>query len=65
MNSLREFYAKIIGQQYLSDKRPIDILAIIKAKKTLLVVELKRDRVSDNAVGQIQRYMGFVKYELA
>lgn len=65
MNSLREFYAKIIGQQYPSDKRPIDILAIIKAKKTLLVVELKRDRVSDNAVGQIQRYMGFVKYELA
>ena len=30
-----------------------------------LVVELKRGRVSDNVVGQIQRYMGFVKEELA
>jgi restriction system protein len=28
-------------------------------------VELKRGRVSDNVVGQIQRYMGFVKEELA
>lgn len=29
------------------------------------VVELKRGRVSDTVVGQIQRYMGFVKDELA
>ena len=32
---------------------------------TPLVVELKKGRVSDNVVGQIQRYMGFVKEELA
>ena len=31
-----------------------------KDKKTLLVVELKKGRVSDNVVGQIQRYMGYV-----
>lgn len=29
------------------------------------MVELKKGRVSDNVVGQIQRYMGFVKEELA
>jgi restriction system protein len=29
------------------------------------VVELKKGRVSDNVVGQIQRYMGYVKEELA
>jgi restriction system protein len=29
------------------------------------VVELKKGRVSDNVVGQIQRYMGYVKDELA
>jgi len=34
-------------------------------KETLLVVELKRGRVSDNVVGQILRYMGYVKEELA
>ena len=28
-------------------------------------MELKKGRVSDNVVGQIQRYMGYVKEELA
>jgi restriction system protein len=56
---------ELVGQQYLSDTGPIDILAISKDKKTLLVVELKKGRVSDNVVGQIQRYMGYVKMELA
>jgi restriction system protein len=31
----------------------------------ILVVELKKGRASDNVVGQIQRYMGYVKEELA
>ena len=56
---------ELVGQQYPSDTGPIDILAISKDKKTLLVVELKKGRASDNVVGQIQRYMGFVKGELA
>ena len=56
---------EIIGQQYPSDTGPIDILAISKDGKELLVVELKKGRASDNVVGQIQRYMGFVMSELA
>jgi len=56
---------ELVGQQYQSDTGPIDILAISKDKKTLLVVELKKGRVSDSVVGQIQRYMGFVKSDLA
>ncbi len=55
----------MVGQQYPSDTGPIDILAISKDKKELLVVELKKGRVSDMVVGQIQRYMGYVKDELA
>ncbi|WP_312921592.1 endonuclease NucS domain-containing protein [Empedobacter brevis] len=55
----------LVGQQYPSDTGALDILAISKDKSTLLVVELKKGRVSDNVVGQIQRYMGFVKEELA
>ena len=34
-------------------------------KKRLLVVELKRGRASDVVVGQVLRYMGFVKEQIA
>ncbi|MGI6074682.1 MAG: endonuclease NucS domain-containing protein, partial [Fermentimonas sp.] len=53
-----------VGQQYPTDTGPIDILAISKDKKTMLIIELKRGRASDVVIGQIQRYMGFVKDEL-
>jgi restriction system protein len=56
---------ELVGQQYPSDTGPIDILAVSKDKKELLVVELKKGRASDSVVGQIQRYMGFVMDELA
>lgn len=55
---------QVIGQQYETDTGRIDILAISKDRKELLVIELKRGRASDVVVGQIQRYMGFVKEEL-
>lgn len=54
-----------VGQQYPSDTGPIDILAISKDKGEILVVELKKGRVSDVVVGQVQRYMGYVQEELA
>jgi len=54
-----------IGRQFPTDTGYIDILAISKDKKELLVVELKKGRASDNVVGQIQRYMGYVLEELA
>jgi len=54
-----------VGQQYATDAGPIDILAISKDKKRLLVVELKRGRASDVVVGQVLRYMGFVKEQVA
>lgn len=56
---------ELVGQQYPSDTGPIDILAISKDKKKLLVVELKKGRASDVVIGQIQRYMGYVQEELA
>jgi restriction system protein len=56
---------ELVGQQFPTDTGAIDVLAISKDKKTLLVVELKKGRASDNVVGQIQRYMGYVKEELA
>lgn len=55
----------IVGQQYPTDTGSLDILAISKDRKRLLVVELKKGRASDAVVGQILRYMGFVRDELA
>lgn len=52
------------GEQYPTDTGPMDILAVSKDKKTLLVVELKRGQASDKVVGQILRYMGYAKTEL-
>ena len=54
-----------IGQQYQTDTGNIDILAISKDKKELLVVELKKGRASDSVVGQILRYMGYITTDLA
>ena len=55
----------MVGQQYETDTGPIDVLAISKDKKELLVVELKKGRASDAVVGQVQRYMGYIKDEVA
>ena len=54
-----------VGQQFPTDTGPIDILAISKDRKALLVVELKKGRASDVVVGQLLRYMGYVQEELA
>lgn len=54
-----------VGQQYQTDTGQIDILAVSKNKKALLVVELKKGRASDVVVGQTLRYMGYVKEVLA
>jgi restriction system protein len=56
---------ELVGQQYPTDTGPIDIFAVSRDEKTLLVIELKKGRASDAVVGQILRYMGFVQEELA
>jgi restriction system protein len=55
----------LVGQQLQTDTGPLDILAISKDKRRLLVVELKKGRAADAVVGQVLRYMGYVKEELA
>ena len=52
------------GQQYSTDIGPIDILAIEETTKAFVVIELKKGRPSDRVVGQILRYMGWVKRNL-
>ena len=49
------------GQQYSTDIGPIDILAFEPEKNSFLVIELKKGRPSDQVVGQVLRYMGWVQ----
>ena len=51
--------------QYQTGSGPLDILAISKDKNEFLVIELKKSRASDIVLGQIQRYMGHIKKNLA
>jgi hypothetical protein len=52
------------SQQYATSIGPIDILAKDKNTGSYVVIELKRDQTSDDTVGQVARYMGWVKEEL-
>ncbi len=52
-----------VGQQYPTDFGNIDILARDLAGN-YVVIELKKDKSSDKAAGQILRYMGWVKEHL-
>jgi restriction system protein len=53
------------SSQYLTDVGRIDILAKDKKTNTYIVIELKKGKESDKVVGQILRYMGWVKENLA
>ena len=52
------------GQQYDTDVGPIDILAFDTRSKSFVVIELKKGRPSDQVIGQVLRYMGWVKKNL-
>jgi restriction system protein len=53
------------GQQYdTNDIGKIDILAIESRTNSFIVIELKKGRPSDQVIGQILRYMGWVKKNL-
>lgn len=56
---------EVLGQQYNTDAGRIDVLARSKDGRRLLVVELKRGRATDVVVGQVLRYMGYIKDQVA
>ena len=51
----------LVDQQYKTDVGIIDILATDKKKKNHVVIELKRNQTNDEVLGQIKKYMGWVK----
>ena len=52
---------EIFSQQYRTDIGTIDILAKDKASQGYVVIELKKDQTSDDTIGQVARYMGWIK----
>jgi len=55
---------ELISQQYKTDVGIIDILARDKKTGSHVVIELKRNQTGDDTVGQLLRYMGWVKRHL-
>ncbi len=53
------------GRQFRTPIGNIDLLAVDKEKKEFVVIELKKGKSSDDVIGQILRYMGWVKENLA
>ncbi|MBI5746123.1 MAG: hypothetical protein HZA13_03870 [Nitrospirae bacterium] len=64
--ALLEEDGEIVGYKYnTGEVGQIDLLAKHRTKPRWLVVELKRGRTSDEAVGQALRYRGWVRHHLA
>lgn len=53
------------GKEYPTDTGRIDILAVSMDKQEYFVLELKLSRGSDQAVGQLMRYMSWVEDKIA
>jgi len=56
---------ELLSQQYKTDIGKIDLLVKEKSTDNYVVIELKRNQSSDDTVGQISRYMGWIKEKLA
>ncbi|MDE1871190.1 MAG: DUF1016 family protein [Candidatus Micrarchaeota archaeon] len=52
---------ELVSQQYKTDIGPIDILAKDKKNNNFVVIELKKNQTSDDTIGQIARYMGWIR----
>lgn len=56
---------KIVGRQYSTTVGPIDLLAQDRKSGEFVVIELKKGRSADKVFGQLSRYMGWVRKNLA
>ncbi len=59
--SILEEDGDVVGQQYITPIGRIDILAKSKDNKEWLIIELKKGRIGDQVVGQLLRYIGWIK----
>jgi hypothetical protein len=52
---------EVVSQQYQTDVGRIDLLVKDKTNKQFVIIELKKGQTSDDTIGQVARYMGWVK----
>ena len=57
----KEYGIEVLDNQFPTEYGVIDILGYKPKTKMLIVVELKKGTVDENAVGQIMRYMAAIK----
>ena len=55
----------LVSQQYKTEIGIIDILAKDKKDGKYVIIELKKNQTSDDTIGQIARYMGWVEVHLS
>jgi len=55
----------LVSQQFKTGIGEIDILVRDKNSKQYVIIELKRNQTSDDTIGQIARYMGWVEEHLS
>jgi hypothetical protein len=56
---------ELVGRQYDTTVGPIDLLAKDRKTGGYIVIELKKGRAADKVFGQLSRYMGWVRKNLA
>lgn len=56
---------KLVARQFATTVGPIDLLAQDRTTKEFVVIELKKGRSADKVFGQLSRYMGWVRKNLA
>jgi hypothetical protein len=56
---------EIVSQQYITQIGRIDILAKDKVDNRYVIIELKKNQTSDDTIGQLTRYMGWIEEHLS
>lgn len=64
-HNIYEVDGEKVGRQLQTDTGPLDILAESKDGSEMLVIELKRDTAPEKSIGQILRYMAWVRESVA
>lgn len=65
LNKALGYDISIVGRQYHTPVGPIDLLATESKSGRYVVIELKKGRSGDKVYGQLSRYMGWVRENLA
>lgn len=58
---IKDKHDELVSQQYKTGIGKIDILAREKETGRYVIVELKKGQTSDDTIGQLARYMGWIE----